>query len=69
MILPNLAYVGGAGELSYWLELKTLFDNYKVQFPMLVLRDSFMWVDSLSGKKMEELGVEPHLYLKMKENW
>src|SRR5690606_11959688 len=25
MILPNLAFVGGAGELSYWLQLKPLF--------------------------------------------
>lgn len=63
MILPNLAYIGGAGEISYWLELKTVFDHYKVQFPMLLLRDSFMWVDILSDRKLEELGLEPkHLF-------
>ncbi|NNC85066.1 MAG: bacillithiol biosynthesis cysteine-adding enzyme BshC [Bacteroidia bacterium] len=58
MILPNLAYVGGAGELSYWLQLKPVFDNYKVQFPMLVLRDSYLWVDSLSETKLDQLGVD-----------
>ena len=24
-ILPNLAFIGGGGELAYWLELKALF--------------------------------------------
>jgi uncharacterized protein YllA (UPF0747 family) len=28
-ILPNLGFIGGAGELSYWLELKPLFDYYQ----------------------------------------
>ena len=26
-ILPNLCYVGGGGELSYWLQLKSCFDH------------------------------------------
>ena len=26
-ILPNLAYVGGGGEISYWLQLKAFFEN------------------------------------------
>ncbi len=38
VVLPNLAFIGGAGELSYWLELKPLFDYHKVNFPMLVMR-------------------------------
>jgi uncharacterized protein YllA (UPF0747 family) len=37
-ILPNLAFIGGGGETAYWLQLKDLFDHYKVPFPMLVLR-------------------------------
>lgn len=45
MLLPNLMYVGGGGELSYWLELKALFDHYGVAFPMLQLRNSFVILD------------------------
>jgi bacillithiol synthase len=42
LILPNLAYVGGGGELAYWLERKNLFHGFGIPFPMLVRRDSFM---------------------------
>ncbi|MEL6672274.1 MAG: bacillithiol biosynthesis cysteine-adding enzyme BshC [Bacteroidota bacterium] len=40
MILPNLAYFGGWGELSYWLQLKGVFDHFKVQFPRVLPRMS-----------------------------
>ena len=26
-ILPNLCYIGGPAEISYWLELKSVFDK------------------------------------------
>ena len=56
-ILPNLAYVGGAGELSYWLEQKSIFDYFKVNFPMLVLRSSALLVDAAVQKKAEKSGL------------
>lgn len=34
-ILPNLAYIGGPGELAYWLELRPVFDRFGVFFPVL----------------------------------
>ena len=42
--MPNLAYIGGPGELAYWLQLKSNFDFHKTVFPLLVLRDSFVWL-------------------------
>ena len=45
-ILPNLAYVGGSAEISYWLQLKSLFDYHKISFPILVLRNSFLLLSS-----------------------
>ncbi|MDG2369705.1 MAG: bacillithiol biosynthesis cysteine-adding enzyme BshC [Flavobacteriales bacterium] len=44
VILPNIAYLGGAAEVSYWLQLKGVFDSSEVQFPILLLRDSFGWI-------------------------
>ncbi len=41
-ILPNIAYIGGGGELAYWLELKAVFAEANVFFPQLLLRNSFM---------------------------
>lgn len=44
MILPNLCYIGGGGELAYWFQLKPLFDLHRVPFPILLLRNSVLWV-------------------------
>jgi len=40
LILPNIAYVGGKAEINYWLQLKPIFDFYKVKFPVIWLRES-----------------------------
>ncbi|MBI5917479.1 MAG: bacillithiol biosynthesis cysteine-adding enzyme BshC [Bacteroidetes bacterium] len=56
-ILPNLAYIGGGGELAYWLERKALFEHFGINFPMLVRRNSALWIDPASAKKMEKLGL------------
>lgn len=48
MILPNVAFIGGGGELAYWLELKDLFNHLHVPFPVLILRNSFLIVDKKS---------------------
>lgn len=39
LILPNLAYVGGPSELVYWLQLKSMFEHFEVQFPILMPRN------------------------------
>jgi len=54
--LPNLAYVGGGGELAYWLERKSLFEHFEVQFPMLVRRHSALWLDRDALKKLAKFG-------------
>jgi len=55
-ILPNLAFVGGGGETAYWLQLKDLFNHYKVPFPMLVLRNSFLIAEKKWQEKIARLG-------------
>src|SRR5690606_26310679 len=40
VVLPNLCYIGGGGELAYWLQLKAMFAEMKVPFPILLLRNS-----------------------------
>lgn len=41
-ILPNVAFIGGGGELAYWLELEKVFVAAQVPYPVLVLRNSFV---------------------------
>jgi len=56
MILPNVAFIGGGGEVAYWLELKKVFESVKVPFPVLVLRNSFMIVKKNHLETMKKLG-------------
>jgi bacillithiol biosynthesis cysteine-adding enzyme BshC len=56
-ILPNIAFIGGGGETAYWLELKNLFAHYKVPFPVLVLRNSFLLVEELWSEKLKKAGI------------
>jgi len=55
-ILPNLAYIGGGGELAYWLELKETFEHFKINFPMLILRNSALLVDKKTNAKWQNTG-------------
>jgi bacillithiol synthase len=56
ILLPNIAFIGGGGETAYWLEYKDLFDHYKVPFPLLVLRNSFLIVEKKWQEKIQKLG-------------
>lgn len=56
-ILPNLAYIGGPGELAYWLEYKTMFDHHKINFPVLIPRNFVMLADEKSDQQLQKLGL------------
>ena len=51
-ILPNLAYIGGGGEIAYWLERKSQFDAAGVHYPMLIRRNSVMLLDEAFLEQM-----------------
>lgn len=55
VILPNLCYIGGGGELAYWLQLKHYFKTVNVTFPMLLLRNSALLVTHKQNLKLEKL--------------
>tara|TARA_B110000503_G_scaffold143455_1_gene244980 strand:+ start:194 stop:1813 length:1620 start_codon:yes stop_codon:yes gene_type:complete len=56
-ILPNLAYIGGGGELAYWFQLKTTFEQAEIPMPMLVLRNSVVWLNEKQTKVFHKLGI------------
>lgn len=55
-ILPNLAYIGGPGELAYWLQLKSTFDHHGTFYPMLVARNNAVIISGKQLQKFEALG-------------
>jgi bacillithiol biosynthesis cysteine-adding enzyme BshC len=68
VILPNLCYIGGGGELAYWLELKAFFDAVEVPFPILLLRNSALLATEKQAAKADKLGLTwQHLFQKQGE--
>ena len=57
-ILPNVAFIGGGAEVAYWLQLKTLFANYNVFYPTILLRQSVQWIGESANQLMGKLGLE-----------
>jgi bacillithiol biosynthesis cysteine-adding enzyme BshC len=58
MILPNLAYVGGPAEVIYWLQLKGVFDQVSIPFPIIMPRNFGMIVDHEVGRKLAKTGLD-----------
>lgn len=57
VILPNLCYIGGGGELAYWMELKKSFEGFGVAFPILLLRNSVLLVTEKQNNKRIKLNL------------
>ncbi|TXD57903.1 bacillithiol biosynthesis cysteine-adding enzyme BshC [Polaribacter sp. IC066] len=56
-ILPNLCYIGGGGEMAYWLQLKDYFEKVKVPFPILLLRNSVQVISDKQARKLSKLNI------------
>jgi bacillithiol biosynthesis cysteine-adding enzyme BshC len=58
MVLPNLAFIGGSAELSYWMQLKPLFDYHRVNYPALVMRNSAAVLNASTQNKLQKLNLK-----------
>ena len=59
MLLPDVVFTGGGGEIAYWLELKAMFDAAGIPFPVLSLRNSFLLLNEKNSRLIERLNLEP----------
>ena len=55
VLLPNLCYIGGGGEIAYWLELQSFFNAAQVSFPILLVRNSVLLTTEKQNKKADAL--------------
>ncbi len=68
VILPNLCYIGGGGEIAYWLELKSNFEHYNVTFPVLLVRNSVLLTTQKQIEKIDSLKMNwADLFLNQQE--
>jgi bacillithiol synthase len=57
-ILPGVVFVGGGGELAYWMELKNVFQAVGVHYPLLQLRNSFLLMRQKQAEQWEAMQFE-----------
>lgn len=57
VILPNICYIGGGGEIAYWLQLKTYFSKVAIPFPILLLRNSVQIISEKQQHKLDKLHI------------
>lgn len=57
-ILPNVVFIGGGAEVAYWLELKAVFESADVPYPALLVRNSFMLLNSKEREQLQKLGFD-----------
>ncbi|MCW3071383.1 MAG: bacillithiol biosynthesis cysteine-adding enzyme BshC [Bacteroidetes bacterium] len=56
-ILPNIAYVGGPGELAYWFEYKAMFDHHGITFPVLIPRNFALLTDEKTNQQLQKFNL------------
>ena len=72
-IFPNIAYVGGGGEIAYWMERKRQFEAFEIPFPLLIRRHSATIISERNLNKMKDLPFQmedwfSHIH-KLEEKW
>ena len=68
VVLPNLCYIGGGGELAYWLQLQSSFHAQNVAFPILLLRNSVLITSQKQRGKLQKLNIKSYeLFLKQEQ--
>lgn len=59
LVLPNLAYIGGGAEVAYWFQLCKVFEAHKTTFPIIMLRNSALYISKPNANRMHKLGLQP----------
>jgi bacillithiol biosynthesis cysteine-adding enzyme BshC len=62
-ILPNLAYVGGPSEITYWLQLPLAFACLDLPFPLTIHRAGGILLQEKDIEVMQNLGFEKQDFL------
>jgi bacillithiol synthase len=67
-LLPNIAYIGGPGELAYWLEYKSMFDAFELNMPVLLPRQFVSLIEKNIFQKIQKLELAPELFFQSEKN-
>lgn len=65
-ILPNVLYIGGPSEISYWLQLKSSFQSFGISFPIIQLRPFYLLVSEKSSQFYKNFNLSESDFFKSK---
>lgn len=57
-LFPTLAFIAGPGEISYWAELKLVFEQFKIKMPPIVPRLNITLLDRAIESDIQDLNLE-----------
>lgn len=57
VVLPNIAYIGGGGELAYWMQLRWTFQALQVPMPVVLLRTSAATITTKHVQQWRAMGL------------
>lgn len=57
-LFPTLAFIAGPGEISYWAELKLVFEYFKIKMPPIVPRLNITLLERAIESDIHELNLE-----------
>lgn len=55
MLFPTIGFIAGPGEISYWAELKLVFEHFEIKMPPIVPRLNITLLDRSVETDLEEL--------------
>jgi bacillithiol synthase len=58
LLFPTLAFIAGPGEISYWAELKLVFEHFKIKMPPIVPRLNITLLERAIESDIHELKLE-----------
>ena len=57
LLLPNVCNIGGGAEVAYWFQLKDVFAAFGVPYPIVLLRNSALYLSRANAGKLAKLGL------------
>ena len=50
--------LGGMAEMNYWAQLKGVFEECDIPYPLLQFRANLLWIDLGANKKIKSTGLQ-----------
>ena len=57
-LFPTVAFIAGPGEISYWAELKQVFEHFEIKMPPIVPRLNITFLDRAVERDINELNLD-----------